>query len=156
MSGTQLTTVNHINAKAEFIFELSAGIDEPNKIAERYGYSEEQWARLRADPAFIKAVDIRKSELKSMGYVPKAKAALAAEDLMDDIYLGAKKEETPLNQKIEAFKILAKIGGLEPKEVGGVTSGTGFTININMGDKSITLGTKPAEQVIEAEVLENK
>lgn len=151
-----LSSANHVHAKAEFIFELAAGIDQPEAIAARYGYTVEQWERLSADPGFTKAVDIRRAELKSMGYVPRAKAALAAEDLMEDIYLGAKMPDTPLNQKIEAFKVLAKIGGLEPKEIPGQVAASGFTININMGSKSVTLGGVSPKEIIDAELVQDK
>ena len=140
----------HIDPK--FVFELAAGMEEPDSIASRYRYTPEGWATLKDDENFKKIVEAKRSELQKSGYTFRLKAALAAESLLDDVYLGAKDMDASLSAKLEAFKYLTKIGGLEPKEDKAQQQGSGFTIRIDLsGDNSTTISVEPAKPVIDIE-----
>lgn len=89
--------------------------------------------------------------MKANGFVFRTKAQLAAEDLLEDVYIMAKDSEATLPQKLDALKTFAKLGELEPKPDKSAAAGGGFSITINLGDKTLTLSQ---EKVVEGEVLE--
>lgn len=128
----------------KFIFELASGIEEPAHVAKRYHYTEEAWQSLQQDESFRKVVEAKRTELQKSGYTFRLKAALAAEDLLDEVYLGAKSPDASLSAKLESFKYLTKIANLEPKEDKNAVSGPSFSIKIDLGDNSITINNSPA------------
>lgn len=89
--------------------------------------------------------------MKANGFVFRTKAQLAAEDLLEDVYIMAKDSEATLPQKLDALKTFAKLGELEPKPDKNSAVGGGFSITINLGDKTLTLSQ---EKAVEGEVLE--
>jgi hypothetical protein len=133
--------LQNLHADPKLILEMAAGVEDPDLLAKKYGYPEVRWELLKNDPAFKQAVEVKRSELQRSGYIFKTKAALCAEDLLEDIYEQAKDPETPLTQKLDAFKTFTKLGGLEPKEEKQVATGPGFQITINLGEQSVTLGS---------------
>ena len=132
-----MTPILSIDPK--FIFELAAGLEEPDHIATRYHYTAEAWESLKNDQNFMKVVESKRAELQKTGYTFRLKAALAAEDLLDEVYIGAKSIDASLSAKLEAFKYLTKIGNLEPKEDKQVATGPAFSIKIDLGGSSITI-----------------
>lgn len=122
-----------LNIDPKFVLELAAGLEDPDTIAPRYGYTQDKWDDLKTDEHFTKLVEAKRTELQKSGYTFRLKAALAAEDLLDDVYIGAKSIDATLSAKLEAFKYLTKLGGLEPKEDKQVAQGPAFTINIDLG-----------------------
>jgi hypothetical protein len=127
----------------KFIFELASGIEEPAHVAKRYHYTEEAWQSLQQDESFKKVVEAKRTELQKSGYTFRLKAALAAEDLLDEVYLGAKSPDASLSAKLESFKYLTKIANLEPKEDKNAIAGPAFSIKIDLGDNSITINNTP-------------
>lgn len=148
--------IQNLHADPKFILELASGLEDGDTLARKYGYPEARWLKLKDDPAFQLVVEQKRTELKNTGYVFKAKAALCAEDLLEDIYTRAKDPDTPLTQKLDAFKTFTKLGGLEPKEDKNVAVGPGFQITINLGDASVTLGGENVTQVTEFTDVEDK
>lgn len=144
-------------ADPRLVLEIAQGIEHPDIIASRYDLSIPQWEKLRADPAFQMQVENRRAELKREGHSFRAKCALAAEDLIGDVYVMAKAKDTGLTSKLDAAKWFAKMGNLEPKEEkSSALLGAGFSITIDMGDgKSVTMtagaSPLPVEKTIDAE-----
>jgi hypothetical protein len=137
----------------KFIFELAAGLEEPDHIAKKYHYTDEAWSALSQDENFRKVVDSKRHELQKSGYTFRLKAALAAEDLLDEVYVGAKSPDASLSAKLESFKYLTKIAGLEPKEDKGVVAGPGFSIKIELGDNSITINQNPQDAMKTIDII---
>jgi hypothetical protein len=136
-----------LNLDPKFVLELAAGLEDPDKIATRYAYQPDAWQSLKNDEHFRKVVEAKRTELQKSGYTFRLKAALAAEDLLDDVYIGAKSIDASLASKLEAFKYLTKLGGLEPKEDKQVQQGPAFTINIDLGGgitRNVTIETTDA------------
>jgi len=131
----------------KFVFELAAGLEDPDHIAEKYHLRSETWDSLRQDENFRKVVDSKRAELQKSGYTFRLKAALAAEDLLDEVYVGAKSPDASLSAKLESFKYLTKIAGLEPKEDKSLAVGTGFSIKIELGENSITINQSARETI---------
>lgn len=147
-------------ADPRLVLEIAQGLEHPDVIASRYNLTIPQWERVKADPAFQMQVENRRAELKREGHSFRAKCALAAEDLIGDVYVMAKAKDTGLTSKLDAAKWFAKMGNLEPKEEKSSSLlGAGFSITIDMGDgKSITMSTAgalpQAERAIDAEAFE--
>jgi hypothetical protein len=139
-----MTPILSIDPK--FVFELAAGLEEPDHIAQRYHYTTEAWESLKNDQNFMRVVESKRTELQKTGYTFRLKAALAAEDLLDEVYIGAKSVDASLSAKLEAFKYLTKIGNLEPKEDKQVATGPAFSIKIDLGDNSITINQEAQAQ----------
>lgn len=142
-----------LDINPKFVFELAAGLEEPDHIAEKYHINPDAWDAMRHDENFRKVVDAKRAELQKSGYTFRLKAALAAEDLLDEVYIGAKAPDASLSAKLESFKYLTKIAGLEPKEDKNMAVGPGFSISINLGDNNITLGTTPQKITIDVDDL---
>lgn len=146
-----------LNLDPKFILELAAGMEEPDVLARRYNITDAGWANLKDDNNFQKVVEAKRAELQKSGYTFRLKAALAAESLLDDIYLGAKDIDASLSAKLEAFKYLTKLGGLEPKEDKTAQQGPAFSIRIDLGgDNSTTIdiqGPKPTVDVEDEEFV---
>ena len=93
-------------------------------------------------------VESKRAELKSQGIVFKTKALMAAEDILEDVYIEAKAQDTPLPQKLDALKFFAKAAGVDQVASASGAAGAGFNITINLGDKTVTLSE---EKVVNAE-----
>lgn len=142
----------HLSVDPKLVFELAAGMEDPDAIAERYRLTAEGWSALKNDENFKKLVDSKRAELQKSGYTFRLKAALAAESLLDDIYLGAKDIDASLTAKLEAFKYLTKLGGLEPKEDKTAQQGPAFSIRIDLsGDNSATIDIQSPKPIIDVE-----
>lgn len=140
-----------LDLNPKFVLELAAGMEDPDALARRYNLTDTGWAQLRDDNNFQKVVEAKRTELQKSGYTFRLKAALAAESLLDDIYLGAKDIDASLSAKLEAFKYLTKLGGLEPKEDKGAVQGSGFTIRIDLSGDSTSITVEPPKPVIDVE-----
>lgn len=128
-------------AAPQLILEMAMGVERPETIIERHGLDWPTWQALKDDPAFVSQVEAKRAELKREGHTFRAKCALAAEDLIGDVYVRAKAADVGLGGKLEAAKFFAKMGNLEPREDKAAMLGAAFQISIDMGDgKTITIG----------------
>jgi len=126
------STSNVIDVPARMILEIAAGVEEPARIAERYGYFQAQWEALMKFQPFIDAVEAKKQELLSSGYTFKTRAAMMANDLREEVYRDAKKEDANAHTRLETVKFLSRAAGVDSpvKEAGPVGNGVSITINI--------------------------
>ncbi len=145
-----ITAGNALHADPKFVLELAAGLEPAQTIASRYGYTGAQWLQLEANPFFIKAVDTKRADLKANGYVFRTKCAVAAEDLLEDVYLESKKDEATLPQKLESLKFFTKAAGLEPKDDKAGSGLAGFSLTIVLDKKTVTVTN---DNIVDAEVV---
>ena len=118
--------------------------DEPDvDVLARYGFSPDEAAKLAADPFIQTEVKALVTELRRAGTTAKIKARLAAENLIDKIYNKAKIANS-LQDMLDAFKALAKVGDLEPRNDGAKVTGTIVRVDLNIG----ALGFAPAAQAV--------
>lgn len=138
-----------LDVPQNLILEAAVGLDPLADICARYGYTPEQTRQLADNHGFQVQVSRAANEMKKDGVTFRMRAAHAAEDLIGDIWLSTKKSTTGLMQKIEAFKVLSKMGDMEPKNTASVAAGSGFSITIN-------IPTQPQEEkpVVIAEDVE--
>lgn len=117
----------------EMLTEIAFGIEPPDTIAYRYGYEASDFEVLKTQDWFVRDLEMRKADLAATGWTFRKRMALMAEDLLCDVYQQAKTSGNP-NLKLEAAKYLSKLADLEPKPLQPTLVGTGFSININMGE----------------------
>ncbi len=122
------------------IQDLALSDEDEVQVFQRYGFTEDEARRLAADPIIKTEVQTLVTELRRAGTTAKVKARLAAESLIGDIYRKAK-AATVLGDMLDAFKALAKVGDLEPRNDGnGKLTGTIVRVDLNIGQ----LGFAPA------------
>jgi hypothetical protein len=139
------------------LFYLALGREDELVVASRYGFSVEDYHRLCELRPFQVALASQRAQLDKDGITFQVMAAMQAAELRDKTWMQAMGPEVPLSQRLEALKTFAKLGNLEPKEVKGpVGAGTGFSIQINLGDRSISMtnSPRPIQAVQDVNVLE--
>jgi hypothetical protein len=141
----------------EMLFYLALGREDELLVASRYGYSVEDYQKLCELRPFQVALASQRAQLDKDGITFQVMAAMQAAELRDKTWLQAMGEEVSLSQRLEALKTFAKLGNLEPKEVKGPQgAGTGFSIQINLGERSVSVSNSPrpiqaVQDVLEAE-----
>lgn len=145
-----------IDVDPKFILEVASGIIDPAELAEKYGYSKEEWLFLKEYEPFVKQVESKKTELKANGYTFRMKSAVLAEDLLEDVYLKAKAADASFHTQLEALKFMARAAGLDAPVREQVQQGPGFSITINLGNgQSVQIGqTQQAKDVTDVEEID--
>lgn len=127
----------------EMIASLALGVDDELVVASRHGFSVEQYHALAKMPAFQRAVAAQRAEFDKTGLTFQVMSAMQAAEVRDRVFTMAMSSEASFPQALEALKTLAKLGNLEPKEAKTSTAaGSGFMIQINLGDKSVKLASE--------------
>lgn len=129
-----------VQIPAEMVVAIAQGLEDPADVAERFGFTGKRWEQLQEYPPFKAAVAGKIAELEKSGWVFRQKAAMGAEMVMEQVIVQAMSNDVSLVQKLETLKTLSKLGNLEPKEEKQAQVGTGFQIQINLGDHSVSLG----------------
>lgn len=128
----------------EMLFYLALGREDELLVASRYGFSVEDYQKLCELRPFQVALASQRAQLDKDGITFQVMAAMQAAELRDKTWMQAMGPDVSLTQRLDALKTFAKLGNLEPKEVKGpVSAGTGFSIQINLGDKSISMSNSP-------------
>lgn len=128
----------------EMLFYLALGREDDLVVASRYGFSVEDYHRLCELRPFQVALASQRAQLDKDGITFQVMAAMQAAELRDKTWMQAMGPDVSLTQRLDALKTFAKLGNLEPKEVRGpVGAGTGFSIQINLGDKSVSVSNSP-------------
>lgn len=146
---TQLATQRIIDIEPKMVLEIAYGIENPEIIAERYGFSGSEWSLLKEYVPFAKQVEEKKVELKSTGITFKMKSAIAAEDIMTDVYLKAKDGGSSFHTQLESLKFFAKAAGFEAPAKEDLIRGEVFSITINLGGgKTVHVGAARVQENI--------
>jgi len=130
-------TLKSLNA--HIAAELAAGLSDAAAVRERYGISAKQWNILKQSTVFRQmlgeAVQRFRGDLNAGARI-QMKADIVIEDAIpayDAIIHG--KDILP-QAKIDAGKLLAQLAGRNAKPgEGGAVAGSGFTLNINLGNR---------------------
>ncbi len=137
----RLPTLEHpldarIMPPQQMLLEIAGGMENPQDIAERYGYTPRAFAQLAATDAYKQQVLRYEAELRASGVTFARKAAMLAEDLLVDVYKMAKGSSDP-QQVLEAAKFMARMGRLEPVRESAAATPAGpstvFTVAFNFG-----------------------
>lgn len=141
----------------EMLFYIALGREDELVVASRYGFSVEQYQRLCELRPFQVALAAQRAQLDKDGVTFQVMAAMQAAELRDRAWMQAMGAEVSLTQRLDALRTFAKLGNLEPKEIRGpMGAGTGFSIQINLGDRSVSVTNNPqpiqaVQDVLEAE-----
>ena len=146
-----LKTTSFPSISDEMVSTMALGLEDDLVVAARHGLSVEQFLELAQQPFFQTAVANKRSEFEKNGVTFKAKAAWMAGELLDKVYLAAANSDTSLAQRHDVLKTLIKAAGLEPKEDRAANLGPGFSISIDLGDRSVRISN---DDVIDAPTKE--
>lgn len=105
------------------------------QIQAEYGYTNEEWAALKHDPAFLADLTVAVEMVRKEGMSFKLKARLQAEELLKTSWrlIHAPADEVPSSVKADLIKSTARWAGYDNKEAGGTgNTGTALQININL------------------------
>lgn len=124
-------------------YDLASGIHGPDEIAARYGFPDKNKLRqyLRTHPGIIKNIRKAKALLESEEGSEtrvRLKATQATEALIAPTAGIAMDPRIPPQQRIDAFKQLSRVGGLDGSAAAQAMRGAGgpaFTLNILFRDK---------------------
>jgi hypothetical protein len=122
-----------VSVPPALLMEVAAGLEEGWEIADRYGYTSREWEEMEKQEGFQKQVAALRAEMKLSGVTFQRKAALLAEDLLEDVYRLAKNSKS-IGDVQGAAKFFAQMGRLEPNahEKGSSGGGNGgFSITFN-------------------------
>ena len=123
--------------------ELGAGLSDVDTLKKRYQISDEQWEQLRVNPTFRamvkEAMDTFDGDLNADKRI-QAKAAMAAEESLLEIFRMVRDDSIPPSSRIDAHKHLSRLAKIDKPEE--MATGNGFTLNINFsnGAKEIQVG----------------
>jgi hypothetical protein len=132
----------------EMVYSIAMGLEEPVDIAARHGFVGERWEQLQAWKPFRDAVAAQRAELEKTGVTFRIKQALKADMLSEKVFVEAMGPDIPLTQRMEALRLFAKLGNLEPKEEKAQgAGGTTFAISIDLGAQSVSISSEQPKQV---------
>lgn len=150
----QLDARRVLDVEPRMILEIATGIEDPERIAARYGFGESEWLLLRANPIFVQQVDDKKIELKASGQTFRIKAAVITEELLGELYVKATEPGASFSTVLETAKFTAKAAGLDQPAREEGNSGPAFSITINLGGGKSVQVKSSSERIIEAEAEE--
>lgn len=130
----------------QFVYELAISIDEPSKICDDWGVSDEEYASLMRNEVFKAQLDAWTETIKEKGLVMSAKAKLMVEGLLPSLYEKARAVDTPAETSLLILKELSALAGLD--KGGDLAPTTVFTVNVPKVDadgKEIQENTLPLE-----------
>lgn len=137
----------------ELIASIALGVEDELVVAARHGLSVEQYQLLAQLPPFQRAVAAQRAEFEKSGLTFQVMSAMQAAEVRDRVFTMAMSNDSTFPQALEALKTLAKLGNLEPKETKAAsTPGVGFSININLGNRSVMLDASPQPAPLAASV----
>lgn len=119
---------------AQLPIALALQVEDIPAILDRFGITPERFELLKPLPAFRKAVAEAQRDVREQGHTFKLKCKAIAEDFLDTLYLELQSDSVGLSTKVDVFKYLTKMGGLEP-QAAAVAQGTGqpqVNIQINL------------------------
>lgn len=139
--------------RPEMVYDIAAGLEEPEEVAQRYGFEGEDWEKIKSNKAFQVSLSAAVAELEQNGVTFKNKSKLMASELMEHAFRMAKAGDMSPGMLLKLIEMLAKYAGFEPKnEPQAANTGPSFSININVppDTPAPTIDVTPAQPTIEA------
>lgn len=122
-----------LDVPPQLVWECAAGLEDPEKIAERFGFTGAKWERLAQWPPFIIAVQSQRSEFERNGMTFRLKAGLMAEEMMAEMFKQAISHDSTILQKLSVFNSLVDVAGLKAtKNLLTEHAAPKFSITINI------------------------
>jgi hypothetical protein len=138
-----------VDVPPEMVMAIAMGLEDPGVIASRHGFEGAKWAKLQSWKPFLDTVAAQRAEFEKSGLSFRIKAAMKADILADKLFVDAMGNDVTLTQRMEATKMFAKLGNLEPKEEKVAQTGTTFSISIDLGDRSVNLNAQKVTEAVD-------
>jgi hypothetical protein len=105
-----------------------------NDIRDAYGYTPEEWMRLKDNPHFLADLAAAVQMVKKEGASFQLKARLQAEELLKTSWrlIHAPADEVPSSVKADLIKATARWAGYDNRESSGGSGAPSFAIQINL------------------------
>jgi len=145
-----ITALQELHTDTKLLFDLAAGVESLDDIADRYGLAPEMLLTLIERPNIRRAIKERKKELDDTGYSMAAKAKLCFEDLLGDVYKKSKKEDASLSALLASAEFFRRVAGLDKQDV-NKGDNEKFSISINLGNPAATSAQNITVTVTEAQ-----
>jgi hypothetical protein len=114
-------------------FELALGGEPTLTTLDRYGVTEDEYARWSLMPAFRHALSDAMKEMRENGVSFKRMCAVIAEDYLAELDKSLHDPHIGFALKLNAFNAVTKLGGLEPvmqKETPNTANMVNIQINL--------------------------
>jgi hypothetical protein len=134
--------------KAHFASEIACDLGELDDILFRHQITREHLSLLTTQTEFNKMLEEFQREWASPMNVKeriRLKAALAAEDGLEDMYMIFKDGSMAPAARMEAYKQIVTLSDTAPKRDVNESGGNGFSITINVGKNT---GESPANALV--------
>ena len=115
-----------------FILEIATGWEDEEIIAQRFGFSPVEFTKIQRFQPYISEVSRVRAQLEKDGRMAQNKARLMALDILEQCYVIAMNEDTKLDDKLEALRVIAKLADMEPKANQKTATGPAFSITLNL------------------------
>lgn len=146
-----LTPVTNLSKLAR---EIAMDVFELGEIQEAHKLTDDQWTTILANPDFQRMLSEMIVDWRSASGTReriKIKSQTAVEALLDGIYHDITDRSIPFTQRVDGFKMLAKLGDLGERDAIVAGGGGSVQININLGvpgagiDQMVTIENEPLE-----------
>jgi hypothetical protein len=113
---------------------LEGSGDTMAEVMTRHNLTASDMLGYKADPVFLKKIEVLRSEIRDKGLTFRLKARAQAEELLETSYLLIHDPGVSPAVKADLIKSTVKWAGLEPKDAtDSGQGGTGVRITINLG-----------------------
>lgn len=140
-----LTSEQLANLPQKMLWQMSLGLEDPEVIAQRFGFTYEQYREMTQTKIFQTQMSALKAENERTGQAFRTKAGVMSQELMDHIFSEAMGSETEMKNRLEVLKTFAKYADWEPKGNVDMSKGPAFSISISL----------PASPQSEEKVIKN-
>lgn len=115
--------------------EVAMRESTPQELKVSYDFTDEEWAALRTNPAFLADVKAAHEMLKKEGASFRVKARMQADELLKRSWrlIHSSVDEVPPSVQADLIKATMRWAGYDNKEAAGGTTNVGFSIKIDLG-----------------------
>ena len=117
---------------ARLPFDLALGGEPQNDTLARHGVTEDDYVKWALMPSFRRALAAAAKEIRDDGVTFKRICASIAEDFLPELDARLHDKVVPFAQKLDAFKTVTRLAGLEPKEEKGPANQNSNLVNIQI------------------------
>lgn len=120
--------------------ELALKTATPGELQLEYGYSDEDWEKLKENPLFLKDLAGACELVRQEGMSFKLKAKLIAEENLSEVFrmIHTKDKDVPAAVRGKLIELTARWAGFDPKsngeQQGGPVNANMLNIQINLGE----------------------
>lgn len=137
-SSAQTLVEKALRVPPEMVLQIASGLDTPEDIAKRYGFSEEEFAALSTWVPFQQEVAKVRAELEKSGFDFVIDSRVKAKELSNVLFTRAMLNDTTFGQVHDAFRTFTEFADLKPKpnplQANPGQTQPAFSINIVFND----------------------